>query len=110
MKKPTIKDIAAAAGVSPASVSMILNGKNLSRFTEQTIQNVYRSSRQLGYLSKKQQRHKNPKEMILIVCPSLMNPYYATLTQSMEPLPNCSEEYSLTIWKKIGRASCRERV
>ncbi|MCI8662509.1 MAG: LacI family transcriptional regulator [Hungatella sp.] len=84
MKKPTIKDIAAAAGVSPASVSMILNGKNLSRFTEQTIQNVYRSSRQLGYLSKKQQRHKNPKEMILIVCPSLMNPYYATLTQSME--------------------------
>ena len=84
MKKPTIKDIAAAAGVSPASVSMILNGRNLSRFTEQTIQNVYRASRQMGYLSKRQQRHKNPRETILIVCPSLMNPYYATLIQSME--------------------------
>lgn len=84
MKRPTIKDIAAAAGVSPASVSMILNGRNLSRFTEQTIQNVYRSSRQLGYVPKKQQRHKNPKETILIVCPSIMNPYYATLIQSME--------------------------
>ena len=53
MKKTTIKDIAAAAGVSPASVSMILNGRNLSRFTEQTIQNVYRTSRQMGYISKK---------------------------------------------------------
>jgi len=84
MKKTTIKDIAAAAKVSPASVSMILNGRNLSRFTEQTIQNVYRASRQLGYVSKKRQRHKNPSETILIVCPSLMNPYYATLTQSME--------------------------
>ncbi len=84
MKKATIKDIAAAAGVSPASVSMILNGRNLSRFTEQTIQNVYHASRQLGYISKKQQRHKNPKQTILIVCPSLMNPYYATLIQSME--------------------------
>ena len=84
MKKPTIKDIAAAAGVSPASVSMILNGRNLSRFTEQTIQNVYRASRQMGYLPKRQQRHKNPRETILIVCPSLMNPYYSTLIQSME--------------------------
>ncbi|MCI8515721.1 MAG: LacI family transcriptional regulator [Hungatella sp.] len=84
MKKITIKDIAAAAHVSPAAVSMILNGRNLSRFTEQTIQNVYHASRQLGYVSKKQQRHKNPKETILIVCPSLMNPYYATLVQCME--------------------------
>lgn len=84
MKKTTIKDIAAAAGVSPASVSMILNGRNLSRFTEQTIQNVYRTSRQMGYISKKNQRHKNPRQTILIVCPSLMNPYYATLIQSME--------------------------
>ncbi|MCI9148146.1 MAG: LacI family transcriptional regulator [Hungatella sp.] len=84
MKKITIKDIAAAAGVSPASVSMILNGRNLSRFTEQTIQNVYRTSRQMGYISKKNQRHKNPKQTILIVCPSIMNPYYSILIQSME--------------------------
>lgn len=84
MKKTTIKDIASAAGVSPASVSMILNGRNLSRFTEQTIQNVYHTSRKMGYVPKKKQRHKNPKQTILIVCPSLMNPYYAILVQSME--------------------------
>ncbi len=83
MKKPTIKDIATIAGVSPACVSMILSGKNLQRFSEQTIQNVYQATRELGYLPKKQ-RGKSAKDIILIVCPSLMNPYYTTLIQSME--------------------------
>ncbi len=83
MKKPTIKDIATNAGVSPACVSMILSGKNLQRFSEQTIQNVYQATRELGYLPKKQ-RGKSAKDIILIVCPSLMNPYYTTLIQSME--------------------------
>lgn len=83
MKKPTIKDIATIAGVSPACVSMILGGKNLQRFSEQTIQHVYQATRELGYLPKKQ-RGKSTKDIILIVCPSLMNPYYTTLIQSME--------------------------
>lgn len=84
MKKPTIKDIATLAGVSPACVSMILNSRNLARFSEETIQNVYRASRETGYVSKKQQYHKNPKKTILIICPALINPYYSTLVQSME--------------------------
>lgn len=111
MKKTTIKDIAAAAGVSPASVSMILNGRNLSRFTEQTIQNVYRTSRQMGYISKKNQRHKNPKQTILIVCPSLMNPYYATLIQSMEQearLRGFSTMIWTTYWDKAAEQEALE--
>ncbi len=83
MKKPTIKDVAASAGVSPACVSMILTGKNLQRFSKQTIQNVYQATRELGYLPKKN-RSKSVKNTILIICPSLMNPYYTTLIQSME--------------------------
>ena len=84
MSKPTIRDIAAMAGVSPSSVSMILNDKNLPRFSEETIQKVYGASRALGYVSKKQNLHKNTKPTILIICPSMMNPYFATLVQSME--------------------------
>ncbi len=84
MKKPTIKDIAARAGVSTACVSMILNRKNLSRFSEETIANVYRASQEYGYTPRSQQFHKNPKKLILIICPSVMNPYYATLIQGME--------------------------
>lgn len=84
MKKPTIRDIAAMANVSPASVSMILNEKSISRFSEETIDKVYQCSQELGYITKKQRRHKTAKELIIIICPSLINPYYATLTQSME--------------------------
>ncbi len=84
MKKATIKDIAAIAGVSPACVSMILNGRSLSRFSEETIQNVYQACRETGYVSKKMQYHKNPKKAILIVCPAVINPYYSTLIQGME--------------------------
>lgn len=84
MKKITIKDLAALAGVSPSCVSMILNEQNLGRFSEETIQKVHQARRETGYIPKKNQRHKNPKEKILIICPSVMNPYYATLVQGME--------------------------
>ncbi|MGN0159597.1 MAG: LacI family DNA-binding transcriptional regulator [Brotaphodocola sp.] len=84
MKKATIKDLALMAGVSPSCVSMILNGQNLARFSEETIQKVHQARRETGYIPKKDQRHKNPKETILIICPSVMNPYYATLIQGME--------------------------
>jgi len=84
MKKATIKDIAAIAGVSPACVSMILNSRSLSRFSEETIQKVYQACRDTGYVSKRMQYHKNPKKTLLIVCPSVMNPYFAILIQGME--------------------------
>lgn len=84
MKKTTIKDIAAIAGVSPACVSMILNDRSLSRFSEDTIQKVYQACRDTGYVSKRMQYHKNPKKAILIICPAVINPYYSTLIQGME--------------------------
>lgn len=84
MKKATIRDIATIAGVSPSCVSMILNEQNLSRFSDETIRKVHEARRETGYIPKKQQRHKNPKETILLICPSMMNPYYATLIQGME--------------------------
>ena len=38
--KPTLRDIAEATGVSTASVSMILNGKSLERFSSQRVASV----------------------------------------------------------------------
>ncbi|NLZ77352.1 MAG: LacI family transcriptional regulator [Spirochaetales bacterium] len=80
-KKVTLKDIAERVGVSSASVSMILSGKKLNRFSDGTIDSVYRTARELGYKTK---QAKKDRQVILIVCPSVINPYFATLIQGME--------------------------
>jgi len=80
-KKPTIASIAEEAHVSIAAVSMILAEKNISRFSDDTIHLVQTIARQVGYQSK----HLIDKGgLILIICPSVINPYYATLLQGME--------------------------
>lgn len=40
-KKVTLKDIAAKAGLSPASVSMILNRRSIDRFNAETVEQVF---------------------------------------------------------------------
>ncbi|NCB01503.1 MAG: LacI family transcriptional regulator [Spirochaetia bacterium] len=80
-KKITLKDIAKEVGVSAASVSMVLSGKNLNRFTTSTIESIYETTKRFGYVQPSKSRG-NP--LILIVCPSVINPYYATIIQGME--------------------------
>lgn len=80
-KKVTLRDIADQVGISAASVSMILASKSLSRFSDTTIDAVYRVSRQLGYVSK---HAKEDRSVVVIVCPSVINPYFATIIQGME--------------------------
>lgn len=97
-KKPTIRDIAARAGVSPASVSMILNEKNLSRFSGETVQLVQQIAADCGYRAKHPRRTEGA---VMIICPSVMNPYYATLIQSMEQEAieqGCSTAIRTTYW------------
>ena len=79
-KKVTIQDIAQASNLSPASVSMILNKKSISRFSEEAVDNVNRIAEEMGY----KVRTKREKREVLIICPSVMNPYYATIIQGME--------------------------
>ncbi len=81
-KKVTLSDIAIKTGVSTAAVSMILNNKKISRFSEETLKNVREVANELGYVSKSSLTPR--KKLILIVCPSMINPYYTTLVQSME--------------------------
>ncbi|MCH3908701.1 MAG: LacI family transcriptional regulator [Sphaerochaeta sp.] len=77
----TLQDIATRVGCSAAAVSMILAGKQHGRFSRETIQKVYLTAKEMGY----QAKHRLPSEgIIMIICPSVINPYYATLLQGME--------------------------
>jgi LacI family transcriptional regulator len=84
-KAPTSSDVAALAGVSQASVSLILSGSTKVGFTNETKQRVIAAARQLGY--KPPVRRKNKKRtsrLILVLIPTLTNQYYSELVQTLE--------------------------
>lgn len=79
--KITLNTIAEQAKLSTATISMILSNKNLSRFSDETINKVKLIANNLGYDKDSSQKEiKN----IYIICPSIYNPYYATLVQGIE--------------------------
>lgn len=86
-KKVTLKDIAQAAGLSPASVSMILNRRSINRFSATTVEKVFSLADSLGYRSSKEKAYaliKPSDTTIIIICPSLTNPFYTTIIQGIE--------------------------
>lgn len=85
-KKVTSQDVAKRAGVSQATVSMILNKKYNVSFTREVIQKVEQAATELGYeLPKHRARKEGRREKLLVVfCPNLTNPYYVMLLQGIE--------------------------
>ena len=77
MSKPKLGDVAARAGVSPTTVSRVLN--NRGYLSQRTREKVYDAMRELGYRpnaiarSLKGQRSR----MVGLVFPTVANPFYA---------------------------------
>ena len=85
-KKATSSDVAKKAGVSQATVSMVLNKKYNVSFSRETIEKVEMAARELGY---QLPGHRNKKEskkdrLIVVFCPTITNPYYVLLLQGIE--------------------------
>lgn len=89
-KKPTSSDVAREAGVSQATVSMVLNHKYNVSFSRKTVEKVEKAARDLGY---NLPGHKNKKEskkekLIVVFCPTITSPYYVLLLQGIEAVAN----------------------
>lgn len=84
-KRPSIKDVAKMAGVSITTVSQILNHKS-DRFPQETVERVLAAKQELGYIPNKsaQMLRGNTKPLIGVLVPSLRNPFFTDLMQSME--------------------------
>lgn len=86
-KRPTTSSIAALAGVSQSTVSMILNNPNNPRFSQQTVKKVLKAAEEVKYQPRPRTVKSPvsfPTKCLLIVCPVLSNPYYASLVQAAE--------------------------
>lgn len=83
-KKVTSKDVAALAGVSQSTVSMILNNKENVSFSSETISKVFDAAHQLNYLSETKSLRIFNIKVILIFTPNITNPYYSGLIQAIE--------------------------
>ena len=83
--KITIKDIAAAVGVSPATVSLVLNNRP-SRIAEETKERIKKTAEELGYkpnsaavLLKTQRSYT-----LGLLIPEICNDYYGKYAKGME--------------------------
>lgn len=85
-KKVTSTDIAKAAGVSQATVSMVLNKKYNVSFSKETIRKVEQTAKELGYTVPGKRSRKNDRNnrLLVVFCPTLTNPYYVMLLQGIE--------------------------
>ena len=85
-KKVTSSDVAAASGVSQATVSMILNRRENVSFSRETVEKVEAAAKELGYQipRRKMRRESNGNKLIVVFCPTLTNPYYVMLLHGIE--------------------------
>ena len=76
--RATLKDIAVLTGYSLASISMVLSGKMLERFSDKTIREIRSAAKKCNYNTGIR------GSTVLIICPSVFNPYYSTVLQGMD--------------------------
>lgn len=97
-KKVTSIDVAKAAGVSQAAVSMILNKKYNVSFSKETIERVEQAAKALGYQlpHRKNKRWSRREKLIVVFCPTLTSPYYVMLLQGIESAAK-NQDYDIFI-------------
>jgi LacI family transcriptional regulator len=78
----TIKDVAALAGVSPATVSRVLNGRPVSPDKERL---VAEATRRLSYTPNRVARtlRRQLSEIIALVIPDIENPFWTSLARGV---------------------------
>lgn len=109
-KKARSVDVARLAGVSQSTVSMVLNKKYNVSFSKETIEKIEAAAKELSYRIPKQRENKssNSKKMIVVICPTLTNPYYVTLLQGIEEVLK-EKGYNVFVCNTQRRPAIEER-
>lgn len=85
MKKTTLLDIATRAGVSKATVSMVLNKKDES-ISDETRKKIMKITEELGYIPNSVARSlsTNKTGTIGIILPDIINPFFSQMARAIE--------------------------
>ena len=85
MKKVTMKDIAEKAGVTKATVSMVLNKKNV-KISEETKRKIFKIAKEMNYIPNAIARSltTNKTQTIGIILPDITNPFFSEMARAIE--------------------------
>jgi len=95
LKKPTIADVAKAAGVGTMTVSRAINGHPY--VSEAVLKKVQSAIRKLGYAPSQaaQMLNGRPSSTIGLIVPDLADPFFAVLTQAVQ---EAAREQRFQVW------------
>jgi LacI family transcriptional regulator len=113
MRKPKVRaeDVARKAGVSPATVSLVLNGKDAGRVTAATRQRIVAAAQALGYRIDRRARGlaTGRSGMIGFVAPDIANPFFGDVHMAL--LKALGDRYQLlAVATEIGRDAARHNI
>jgi len=91
MGSVTIYQVATAAGVSPSTVSNLLNGR-ANRMLPETRQRVEQAIRDLGYQPNRAARQLRTRrvQVVGLIVPSVANPFWGMLAEHVEAAANAA--------------------
>ena len=92
--KVTTNDIAKAAGVSQATVSIVLNNNTKVSISSETRALVLKTAAEMGYKFKKRGKALDQSTVVGLLIPTLSNLYYPFLAQNVE---NYAKTLGLTV-------------
>lgn len=104
--QPTIYDIAAAAGVSPATVSRTLNG-NCNSVAADTREHVINIAGELGYMFRPPKAPPEAANHVHVIIPDLVNPFYSALIAGLE---SALRSYELHMVLHVTNGSLRNEM
>ena len=83
-QRPSLLDVARHAGVSPATVSRVLN--NTARVRESVRERVLASVKVLGYQASSSSSHKllSRQNAIALLIPDILNPYFTEIVRGVQ--------------------------
>ncbi|MFC7393434.1 LacI family DNA-binding transcriptional regulator [Scopulibacillus cellulosilyticus] len=85
---PTIEDVAKLAGLSPATISRVIN--NHPYVSQEKKDLVFKAMKELGYVpnSNAQRLRKQKTETIAVLIERIANPFFSQLVESMDIIAN----------------------